>query len=68
MNLIPGLSLRVTDEEEIIGTDDAEMGEFAYDFVELERETGAVHDTGLPIEGTAHKTSEEDYNKEAQKA
>lgn len=29
MNLIPGLSLRATEEQEIIGIDDAEIGEFA---------------------------------------
>lgn len=39
MNLVPGLSLRMTEEEEALGTDDAELGEFAYDYVELRRET-----------------------------
>jgi ammonium transporter, Amt family len=29
MNLIPGLSLRSTEEDEILGIDDAEIGEFA---------------------------------------
>lgn len=29
MNLIPGLSLRATEEAEILGIDDAELGEFA---------------------------------------
>jgi Amt family ammonium transporter len=38
MNLIPGLSLRVSEEDEIVGIDDAEIGEFAYDYVELTRE------------------------------
>ena len=38
MNLIPGLSLRVSEEAEIVGIDDAEIGEFAYDFVERERD------------------------------
>ncbi|KAI9857232.1 MAG: ammonium transporter Amt1 [Vezdaea acicularis] len=38
MNLIPGLSLRADEESEILGIDDAEIGEFAYDFVELTRE------------------------------
>ncbi|KAI9883543.1 MAG: ammonium transporter Amt1 [Watsoniomyces obsoletus] len=38
LNLIPGLSLRATEEQEILGIDDAEIGEFAYDFVELTRE------------------------------
>jgi hypothetical protein len=29
MNLIPGLSLRASEEAEILGIDDAEIGEFA---------------------------------------
>lgn len=37
MNLVPGLSLRATAEEEDIGLDDAQLGEFAYDYVELSR-------------------------------
>jgi Amt family ammonium transporter len=37
MNLVPGLSLRVTQEEEEMGLDDAQIGEFAYDYVELTR-------------------------------
>ncbi|KAG9245023.1 putative ammonium transporter [Calycina marina] len=43
MNLIPGLSLRASEEAEILGIDDAEIGEFAYDYVELTREV--VNDT-----------------------
>ncbi|ODQ56075.1 ammonium transporter MEP2 [Saitoella complicata NRRL Y-17804] len=39
MNLIPGLSLRASEEAEVEGIDAAEIGEFAYDFVERERET-----------------------------
>lgn len=38
MNLIPGLSLRASEEAEILGLDDTEIGEFAYDYVELARE------------------------------
>lgn len=38
MNLIPGLSLRAPETSEIIGIDEAEIGEFAYDFVERERD------------------------------
>lgn len=29
MNLIPGLSLRASEEAEVLGMDDAEIGEFA---------------------------------------
>lgn len=42
MNLVPGLSLRVTAEQEEIGLDDAELGEFAYDYVELTRHVSDV--------------------------
>ena len=38
MKLIPGLSLRASEEAEIEGIDEAEMGEFAYDFVERQRD------------------------------
>ena len=42
MNLVPGLSLRATEEEEAVGMDDAQLGEFAYDYVELRREFSDV--------------------------
>ncbi|KAI1174411.1 ammonium transporter [Nemania sp. FL0916] len=47
LNLIPGLSLRVSPEEEDIGIDDGQLGEFAYDYVELQRHTSDIitHDT-----------------------
>ncbi|KAA6411076.1 MAG: ammonium transporter [Lasallia pustulata] len=38
LNLIPGCSLRASEESEVLGIDDAEIGEFAYDFVELNRD------------------------------
>lgn len=38
MNLVPGLSLRASEEAEVEGIDEAEIGELAYDFVEKERE------------------------------
>lgn len=37
MNLVPGLSLRVSPEEEELGLDDCQLGEFAYDYVEMTR-------------------------------
>ncbi|RDB17452.1 Ammonium transporter 1 [Hypsizygus marmoreus] len=40
MHFIPGLRLRAGEEAEILGIDDAEMGEFAYDYVGLEQEIG----------------------------
>ncbi len=38
INLIPGLGLRTSEEAEVLGMDDAEIGEFAYDYVELMRD------------------------------
>lgn len=37
MNLVPGLSLRVSADDEDVGIDDCQLGEFAYDYVELTR-------------------------------
>ncbi len=37
MNLVPGLSLRASPEEEELGMDDVQCGEFAYDYVEITR-------------------------------
>jgi Amt family ammonium transporter len=52
MNLIPGLSLRSSEEAEILGIDDAEIGEFAYDYVELTREVlNDVSDTESKFSG-----------------
>ena len=38
MHYIPGLRLRVNDRTEADGIDEADMGEFAYDYVGLEPE------------------------------
>ena len=40
MHFIPGLRLRATEEAEIVGIDDAEMGEFAYDYVGIDADLG----------------------------
>ncbi|PPQ68731.1 hypothetical protein CVT24_007558 [Panaeolus cyanescens] len=45
MHYIPGLRLRASEEAEILGIDDAEMGEFAYDYVGLEQEIGQTVST-----------------------
>ncbi len=37
MNLVPGLSLRVSADDEDVGVDDCQLGEFAYDYVEMVR-------------------------------
>lgn len=38
INKIPGLRLRVSEQAELLGTDDDQMGEFAYDYVEVRRD------------------------------
>ncbi|KAH7882832.1 ammonium transporter AmtB-like domain-containing protein [Phlebopus sp. FC_14] len=38
MHFIPGLRVRCDEQTEILGVDDAEMGEFAYDYVGIEAE------------------------------
>lgn len=50
INLVPGLRLRASEEEEILGIDDAEIGEFAYDYVEVTRDVVNAVNT----EGTSH--------------
>ncbi len=60
MNLIPGLSLRVSGEEEELGLDDAQLGEFAYDYVELARSPSDA----VPIQGEVPMSSSGSYNKE----
>jgi len=55
MNIIPGLSLRTTEEAEILGIDDTEIGEFAYDYVELTREVlNDMSDTASKYSGEHH--------------
>lgn len=38
INLIPGLKLRATEDAELLGMDDDQLGEFAYDYVEITRD------------------------------
>lgn len=38
INFIPGLKLRASEEAELLGLDDDQMGEFAYDYVEVRRD------------------------------
>lgn len=56
MNLIPGLSLRAAPEAEERGLDDEELGEFAYDFVELRR-TVEEYIGGSPDEQSSSRGS-----------
>lgn len=38
LNYIPGLKLRADEEAELLGMDDDQLGEFAYDYVEVRRD------------------------------
>jgi len=38
INMVPGLQLRATEEAELLGMDDDQLGEFAYDYVEVRRD------------------------------
>ena len=45
MHYIPGCRMRCDEETEILGMDDAEMGEFAYDYVGIDAQANhAFHD------------------------
>lgn len=58
MHFIPGMRLRCSEEAEILGIDDAEMGEFAYDYVSLDAELGldqhphGVHEVPNEVDGS----------------
>ncbi|KAH8075987.1 ammonium transporter [Cristinia sonorae] len=43
MHFIPGLRLRATEDAEVLGIDDAEMGEFAYDYVGIDAGVNHVY-------------------------
>ena len=38
VNLVPGLKLRASEGAELLGMDDDQLGEFAYDYVEVRRD------------------------------
>jgi Amt family ammonium transporter len=38
IDLVPGLHLRASEEAELLGMDDDQLGEFAYDYVEVRRD------------------------------
>jgi Amt family ammonium transporter len=69
MHYFPGgsLRLRCDEETEIVGVDEAEMGEFAYDYVGLETELGPRQEyrkeiaapTGVQKPSSEHSTSDE---------
>jgi len=60
MHFIPGLRLRADEDSEILGIDDAEMGEFAYDYVGLEAEINPKQDYSgaLPAAAPHHGSAD----------
>ena len=65
INLVPGLSLRSSIEDEEVGMDECQVGEFAYDYVELTRH---VADSGsvitMPMAGETVATSSSSFTTE----
>jgi Amt family ammonium transporter len=61
INLVPGLKLRAREDDEIMGIDDAEIGEFAYDYVEITRDVvnGIDTEMGDQTSLTAHAAKNE---------
>jgi len=61
INLVPGLKLRAREDDEIMGIDDAEIGEFAYDYVEITRDVvnGIDAEMGDQTSLTAHAAKNE---------
>jgi ammonium transporter, Amt family len=61
LNLVPGLSLRASLEEEEIGMDDYQLGEFAYDYVEVTRHVSDLAESAstseVPSDVRAEKTA-----------
>ena len=64
INFVPGLQLRASEEAELLGMDDDQMGEFAYDYVEVRRDylawTPASEDSGviIGIDGNSKMTND----------
>jgi ammonium transporter, Amt family len=65
LNLVPGLSLRVSAEEEELGLDDVQCGEFAYDYVELTRHVSDILPGQDPTVGVPSAHSSEQTEKVA---
>jgi Amt family ammonium transporter len=53
MHFIPTLRMRASEEAELLGIDDAEMGEYAYDYVGLEQEIGHTLEMNGGLEAQA---------------
>lgn len=57
MHFIPGLRMRATEEAEILGIDDSEMGEFAYDYVGIDLGTGHEYQDDTHSHGALPSTT-----------
>lgn len=57
---IPGFHLRASDHDEVLGMDECEIGEFAYDYVEIARDvaTNIEGTSGLRLNETRHSQIE----------
>lgn len=60
VNKIPGLHLRASEEAELLGMDDDQLGEFAYDYVEVRRDYLAWTPAKDQPEGADHQIPQGD--------
>lgn len=71
MHFIPGLRLRASEEAEIVGIDDAYLGEFAYDYVGSDPELRLHRSESLKPQmtsGDVLESSSSDYTPPQEKA
>jgi Amt family ammonium transporter len=61
MHFIPGMRLRVSEETEIIGIDEIDMGEFAYDYVGMEPELRPAAGASSPEPAMQERDLEQQY-------
>ncbi|PNS17169.1 Ammonium transporter 1 [Sphaceloma murrayae] len=61
LKYIPGLSLRMSDGEQVLGADEIEVGEFGYDYVELERDVAATLDAATNLRSMGNMHSQDSY-------
>lgn len=59
LNKIPSLTLRLADEDEIVGTDWAEMGERAYGYLPMDEEQARLHQLEVEARNRLEEIEEE---------
>jgi Amt family ammonium transporter len=63
MHFVPFLRLRADEDAEILGIDDAEMGEYAYDYVGIETELMPGREYGVnAVQGDSFKSENASQN------